>query len=324
MADVNKGASIRKDPTTAHAQPDSRGVTEHALASPAWVLRSAVFPAGVTEIEWSAYSTDRLKRDECTMKVHVLDKQLPSVSRCPASIEVVTSEEVQESQNYPPAVSWQEPEFTDNVHVQSVSKTHEPGERFERGDFVVKYVATDSSGNEATCEFGVSIKWRECDPPTGPENGNPNCVKWMYGMFCKPTCNESYTGYQLAGHKVYMCGGDATWYPSRHMPDCTPYTRYIRNVSCTPGYEPRLSDYKCVACPRGKYLPENATTCVPCEIGTYQDEFGQTSCKRCPAGRGSKADARNAEECGEARMRRNSNKNRRRRRKKRRHSSARS
>ena len=38
-------------------------------------------------------------------------------------------------------------------------------------------------------------------------------------------------------------------------------------------------------CPPGYYCPAGSKAPTPCAVGTYQDQYGQTSCKSCPAGR---------------------------------------
>eukprot|EP01022_Parablepharisma_sp_SALTPOND_P023128 TRINITY_DN47_c0_g6_i1.p1 TRINITY_DN47_c0_g6~~TRINITY_DN47_c0_g6_i1.p1 ORF type:complete len:4331 (-),score=484.04 TRINITY_DN47_c0_g6_i1:2741-15733(-) len=38
-------------------------------------------------------------------------------------------------------------------------------------------------------------------------------------------------------------------------------------------------------CPPGYYCPAASKAPVPCEVGTYQNEYGKTSCKDCPVGR---------------------------------------
>ena len=51
-------------------------------------------------------------------------------------------------------------------------------------------------------------------------------------------------------------------------------------MNCGPGYYSRKS------------------SCVPCELGQYQDRQGQTSCKRCPPGRSTDSiGATSVEEC---------------------------
>ena len=36
------------------------------------------------------------------------------------------------------------------------------------------------------------------------------------------------------------------------------------------------------ACAAGSYSPDGLPPCSPCPTGSYQDTFGQTSCRECP------------------------------------------
>ncbi|XP_038626223.1 uncharacterized protein LOC119948806 [Tachyglossus aculeatus] len=51
----------------------------------------------------------------------------------------------------------------------------------------------------------------------------------------------------------------------------------------------------CVACPPGSYSARLETTCTPCAVGSYNKNYGRTSCKPCPGeqssdGRGSQTE----------------------------------
>ena len=54
--------------------------------------------------------------------------------------------------------TWTEPTATDDVTaVVSRFRTASSGDRFPLGDTVVLYYFFDGAGNEATCEFTVSV-----------------------------------------------------------------------------------------------------------------------------------------------------------------------
>lgn len=83
-----------------------------------------------------------------------------------------------------------------------------------------------------------------------------------------------------------MCDAQtAEWYPSRFIPDCTPFQAYVPGKDCPKGFELRTVDNKCVACPRGMYFAAHITSCMPCETGYYQHKFGQSECIKCPPGK---------------------------------------
>lgn len=44
----------------------------------------------------------------------------------------------------------------------------------------------------------------------------------------------------------------------------------------------RTKKFRCVRCPKGFF--QNASTCDPCPINTYNDKIGSTKCERCPLG----------------------------------------
>lgn len=54
-------------------------------------------------------------------------------------------------------VTWTEPQFTDNIKIASVVQSHQPGQEFEWGDYIVTYVAKDEYGNTATCSFDLYV-----------------------------------------------------------------------------------------------------------------------------------------------------------------------
>ena len=78
------------------------------------------------------------------------DYEPPKVVSCPNVTKVVVPERVL-------PVTWIEPIFTDNKMVTSITKSHIPGVAMSWGDYVVTYVATDASGNTATCTFELYV-----------------------------------------------------------------------------------------------------------------------------------------------------------------------
>ena len=75
----------------------------------------------------------------------------PKVLTCPADITRVSSKDKER-------VSWDDPTFQDNYDPQPrISSDKHTGTFFYFGKTKVTYIATDSAGNEATCQFNVII-----------------------------------------------------------------------------------------------------------------------------------------------------------------------
>ena len=83
------------------------------------------------------------------------DVTAPSIISCPDKI-VQYADRNSNSKK----ISWTEPQATDNSAVtpdvlQVVGKS--PGDIFLEGDYRVRYIFTDGSGNTAQCSFQVSV-----------------------------------------------------------------------------------------------------------------------------------------------------------------------
>lgn len=65
---------------------------------------------------------------------------------------------------------WAEPEVSDNCEIVSLTKSHEPGAFFEVGDTLVTYTLLDSSGNESSIDFIVSVEDIEAPVISGLQN----------------------------------------------------------------------------------------------------------------------------------------------------------
>ena len=61
---------------------------------------------------------------------------------------------------------------------------------------------------------------------------------------------------------------------------------YLQCLPCSPGYacQNENANNGAVACPAGTYSPGLAASCLPCNVGTYQDTVASSTCKTCPAG----------------------------------------
>ena len=82
------------------------------------------------------------------------DTQKPVFTYCPTSITLTTAENSA-------VATWQLPTATDNCGTPSVSSSFSSGQSFAVGTTTVIYTASDSKGNQATCQFNVSVKKNE-------------------------------------------------------------------------------------------------------------------------------------------------------------------
>jgi gliding motility-associated-like protein len=146
----------------------------------------------------------------CTFNVTVLDATPPVLTNCPSLPVFIV---------LPPTkcdtvLNWTPPTVNDNCGAGNVTLTSnfQPGTSFTTGDTMVVYVATDASGNSATCFFNVSIKdvippsFVDC--PTQPitiQNGDPcgNVVN-----FTLPTGMDNCTPDNLLVYESSYAPGD--------------------------------------------------------------------------------------------------------------------
>ncbi|MGA1863811.1 MAG: HYR domain-containing protein [bacterium] len=134
--------------------------------------------------------------------VNVMDKILPTVISCPGNI----------TNNNDPgecnaAVTWDEPEFSDNCQVVSITSNFKPGNLFpaecagSATGTLVTYTAVDSSNNEAECSFRVTVI----------DNEPPAIVK-----DCPPD--------KLVNNDPGLCGAYVTWEPPVFSDNCNDVT----------------------------------------------------------------------------------------------------
>lgn len=76
----------------------------------------------------------------------------PQVEHCPGDLWVI-------AKNGTAVVTWDEPQFSDNVGVARVEEKsgHRPGQTLLWGTYHIAYVAYDQAGNSATCSFKVYL-----------------------------------------------------------------------------------------------------------------------------------------------------------------------
>jgi len=113
---------------------------------------SGTYPLGVTTIEWSA--TDGSGNSStCTMTVTITDDEDPDIT-CPADMTANT-----DAGSCDAVVTYTAPTGTDNCTGQSTALSDGLGSggTFALGANVEEYTVTDAAGNNASCDFTVTV-----------------------------------------------------------------------------------------------------------------------------------------------------------------------
>ncbi|XP_078696303.1 uncharacterized protein LOC144924689 isoform X2 [Branchiostoma floridae x Branchiostoma belcheri] len=249
-----------------------------------YVLGKNTFTIGETNVVFTAHGHNG-ETASCTLRVRVYDSERPTVKFCPASqvIETASSE--------PVSVTWDDPQFVDNVGIKSTTHVVKPNKPFTWGFYYVKYTAEDEHGNFAECTFTIHVKKKECKELVPPKNGDLSCDNWARGKFCQLSCDSGFQPFEedAADVYTYACGQDGEWKPTSKVPDCVEVSEQVtrgRGKSCRPGAVTKQKRGKtiCVSCPSGTFWKDTTggPKCVDCPVGTYQTETGQTVCNDCP------------------------------------------
>ena len=173
---------------TATATDNCDAVTPAAIRSDGQPL-SAPYPKGVTTITWTA--TDSSGNTSSTAQtITVKDCEKPIIS-CPANITVNTSPG-QCGSNVVFTVT-----ATDNCGLQSVVSSPASGSAFPVGTTIVSSTATDTSGNQSTCTFSVTVIDNEpphisCPAPMTLSAGG-NCQATMPNILGSITASDNCT-----------------------------------------------------------------------------------------------------------------------------------
>ncbi|XP_033632271.1 sushi, von Willebrand factor type A, EGF and pentraxin domain-containing protein 1-like [Asterias rubens] len=192
---------------------DALTVTVH----PAGLKPSHRFEIGSVRVRYTVTDTAGLSA-ECYFKVVILDKQPPTVENCPDEMHETSSDKIS-------AVTWDEPQFTDNSKGDLIlTQTHHPDVELTWGAHIVTYTATDAAGLESECRFRIRIGPSTCTNYPDPRNGARACDQWLFGSFCRVYCNQAYEFAEKPA-AWYMCGrGKWTTSPfgfSIPWPDCS-------------------------------------------------------------------------------------------------------
>lgn len=110
----------------------------------------ALFPVGTTVNTFELVDgADVLA--SCSFSVSVTDTESPNIANCPSDITA------NGGAGCSSAVNWTEPIALDNCAVNSFNSTHTSGSTFPLGTTTVTYTALDDAGNNANCQFDITI-----------------------------------------------------------------------------------------------------------------------------------------------------------------------
>src|SRR5438046_7604463 len=113
----------------------------------------ATFPKGVTTVTYTAKDSSG-NESTCSFTVTVIDNTPPVIAGCPTDQTVYTGAGRTTCDQ---SATWTAPTATDNCAMQSFTSNFAPGATFPKGVTTVTYTAKDSSGNESTCSFTVTV-----------------------------------------------------------------------------------------------------------------------------------------------------------------------
>ncbi|XP_004677499.1 PREDICTED: sushi, von Willebrand factor type A, EGF and pentraxin domain-containing protein 1 [Condylura cristata] len=199
-----------KIPTAKDNSGEKVSIHVHPAFAPPYL-----FPIGDVTITYTAVDQSS-NQASCTFHIKVIDVEPPGIDRCrsPPAIQVSEKEH---------AATWEEPQFSDNSGAALViTRSHTPGDLFPHGETVVRYTATDPSGNNRTCDIHIVIKGSPCEVPFTPVNGDFICTQDSVGVNCTLSCREGYDFTEGSTEKYYCAYEDGIWKPpySTEWPDC--------------------------------------------------------------------------------------------------------
>ncbi|XP_065290015.1 sushi, von Willebrand factor type A, EGF and pentraxin domain-containing protein 1-like [Dermacentor albipictus] len=193
---------------------DKTGASVFLNVAPS-VMPPHLFPIGEHEVSYWA-EDDWGNTAFCNFTVTVADEEPPFVESCSDPPEAFS-----DGQSFA-YVSWEEPAFWDNSGEDvKLWKSHSPG-LFPVGDTLVTYVATDASGNNASCVIKVTVREHRCTQPPAPANGNADCQSTTSGVTCIISCLEGYD-LEPDSPSEFSCTFVEGWTPYRpeSFPDCS-------------------------------------------------------------------------------------------------------
>ncbi|HRK29227.1 MAG TPA: HYR domain-containing protein, partial [Chitinophagales bacterium] len=139
----------------------------------------STFNIGTTTVTYTATAANGTTAT-CSFTVAVADMQAPTIVNCPTNIAVPTFNNTCIAN-----VVWAMPFATDNcIGTVNLTGSHVSGSMFLAGITTVTYMATDVSGNTATCSFTVSVI-----DPQPPVITCPASITLNANSMCTATAN---------------------------------------------------------------------------------------------------------------------------------------
>ncbi|MGF1637997.1 MAG: HYR domain-containing protein [Cyclobacteriaceae bacterium] len=109
-------------------------------------------PTGVIENDLVTFKNVILKKGDFFTLNLSMDLQAPVINNCPANIRRAT-----DAGKNTAVVSWFPPTATDNCGTPQLTTSYAPGQAVLVGTQPVTYTATDNFGNQATCQFTITV-----------------------------------------------------------------------------------------------------------------------------------------------------------------------
>lgn len=125
----------------------------------------STFPVGTTTNTFQAACGS--STSTCSFTVTVNDTQAPTINGCPSNMTLSNT-----TNQCSRVVSWTVPTVSDNCSGATIAQTAGPGpgSTFPVGSTTIAYLATDASGNTATCQFTITINDTQNPSITCPSN----------------------------------------------------------------------------------------------------------------------------------------------------------
>ncbi|XP_058461689.1 uncharacterized protein LOC131436789 [Malaya genurostris] len=123
------------------------------VAEPFWAKKDALqLPLGSINITYSAKHPVSKLTTSCTFAVNVIAGRPPTVDFCPDT-QIYTIEGHHQSVK----ATWEEPIFSDNVGVVTITKSNSPGTDFGAGSHLITYEAHDEAEWSSKCVFKIVV-----------------------------------------------------------------------------------------------------------------------------------------------------------------------
>ncbi|XP_058832942.1 uncharacterized protein LOC131690887 [Topomyia yanbarensis] len=123
------------------------------VAEPYWAKKDVLqLPLGSINISYSAKHPVSKLTTSCTFAVNVIAGRPPTVDFCPDT-QIYTIEGHHQSVK----ATWEEPIFSDNVGVVTITKSNSPGTDFGAGSHLITYEAHDEAEWSSKCVFKIVV-----------------------------------------------------------------------------------------------------------------------------------------------------------------------